>query len=180
MKKILLLVSLAISNISFAQTHIPSKKETANYITSKILSFGPDQDPSQSYYQLKFDDESCALTIKYYQHSIIGTFNEDCYTSETVYFSNLDANSISWDIINSSKTLTMTLVSPNGGFVTLKGKLRPNGSYYAGRFESKVIFYFSVSKVSENSDFQGKFERAVKNLIELCGGSKEEEDPFEK
>lgn len=173
MKSIIVILLLGISRLLNAQKQLPNRSETGGYCASKLNSLSEVENYDFRYDNVKYDDGNCAIIITYSSRY----YGHDYSDFDSVIISNLDANSVVWDITD-NKILRVTISGINGRgiiyYMTTDSK-----EYHLSK-RGKVEFFFSIKKASEVTDFQAKFERALKRLIELCGGKKEEEDPFGK
>lgn len=180
MKKIFTLLLIFFCSIySFAQKTQPTKQETFEYLRGKLLSLST-HDGINGVTDVKFDENACVLQI-FFEN---GKWNE-------IFINNLDANSIAWDIYDPNldpdrpnknivydKLIRITIASINSSSIarnsynSLSSITPDNGNKNYARL------FFDISKAADIPNFQDKITKAVKRLIVLCGGKKEEKDPF--
>lgn len=188
MKKILLTTFILSSYICSAQQSSPSKKETVDYLVSKILAYG------DGIKNVWFDEENCKLTIEYSLEKSSEKFETTdkafyagsrfpCDKSTVVIsqnISSLNANSIAWEL--DKAVLTMQIGARNGFYgdkrtancVGLSDML-PN---VENRGFTRIVF--TTSKVADDPKFQDKIKNAYSRLIALCGGVPLQDDPFDR
>ena len=162
MRQSIILLLILFSLKSYSQS-LPSKTETAQYFTSKLLSINCEC--TFPYKNVTFDENSCVLLIdlNYKQ------FNE-------IYISNLDANSINWEADEAN--ISVSISSMIGTNALKEGNIYSTG-WKNEKYSGVVTFSFSLAKAAEIPKFQSKITKSLKRLIELCGGKKIEKDPFE-
>jgi hypothetical protein len=167
MKKLIALMLIAFSLTCYGQKSLPDKKETADYIKGKLLT------TMQKIKSVEFDENTCILSVKEY-----------CYVGYKFYDSfdyevqNLNANAMTWDVGEDGDGRFMTLtIAPKNGFKAGSCKYY----YRENKVEDANVarFKISIPKAADTPDFQNRIVKAFQRLIELCGGKKEEKDPFE-
>ena len=167
MKKICILFLLTITLFSYGsygQNTQPTKQETFEYFRGKLLSL-------KYYYAHKGDIKDISYNEK---DCIFEIFYDNVFKDEDeIFFGNLDANNITWEISNDKAYLIMTIVSKGGFFACYHFS-----NDYLQNKPSFATFYFNTYKAADIPDFQERMSKAVKRLIELCGGKKEDRDPF--
>lgn len=169
MKKLLLIAFLFSVFVSYGQN--PSKQETFDYIRTKLISLSP-SDGTNNYNKVYTHVDEC--TIQYSRAETPGQ-------TEVTFFSELDANSLSWDIVDVNgngghwnKILRLTIVAQQNG--TASAFVQSDGTI-TKKFQ-KENFSFDMTKAADIPNFQDRMSKAIKRAIELCGGKKEEKDPF--
>lgn len=103
-------------------------------------------------------------------------------TKETckMFFANLDANTIAWDIYDPNKNgenkfaklLRITIAGKQG--VAARKTFNAEGQeveYTNGN--NKTFLSFSLTKAADIPNIQNQLEKALKRLITLCGGEPE-------
>ena len=159
---------LLITTSVYAQTpKLPGKLETAEYIRGKLLSHTT-KDANDGLTEVSFNENNCTLLL----------IQENNLTVEN-YFSNLNANTITWDIFDPSpydapgrhaKLLRLKISS-------IAGKIARTCS--GNKCKTQIAcLWFKLDSIDNVEDFKKKMSKSVKHLIELCGGKEEEKDPF--
>lgn len=164
MRKSLYIVFLLVTSIGYGQP--PNKTETYEYIRNKLLSYGNYE--GVEYLDISFDKDACIL--RRYKHS--GVWEE-------IFIGNLDASSVTFG--RDFYETTMTIASKNG---TIAGKRYPSiSSNTPMEINVKIQFRFKDSPIVHNGDdvqvFKDRIGKAMKRLIELCGGKVDRKDPFD-
>jgi hypothetical protein len=163
---------------------LTEKASLLNFLRAKIMVLAPDSFFFNYMIDAAYNEYNCTLAFACHSRS-------DMNSLRIIDFSQLDANSLVWEIYQPPKyykrSLRLTLIGKNGSG-TIK-EYRYNGHDlsprdYTASFNGEIepasppSFLFDVSKAADIPNFQEEVSKAVKRLIELCGGKKEGKDPF--
>jgi hypothetical protein len=157
---LLLLITLTIGTKTFAQTE-PTLDETVEWIRSKLIAYG------DNIKEVQFDKSNFTLTVSYNEYS--KTNANDAVTN---YISNLNPNSIVWEVFPENGTIRITIPSisskPGSTLYKFSKYTTPNYTKDADRNYTRILF--SMSTFGNEENLQERFTKAMKTLIKLCGG----------
>ena len=177
MKKSIFLISLFVSIISLrTQTVEPSLEETVQWIKTQVLAYGKDVK------EVAWDENRHALIIYYLDVLQKRETNKGTvYLLEIVevdnYISNLTTGSIFWKDYEDGVGLEMYAIDGRVGSKKGSGQMYSNNTSgkngipdpESAKEEDRPVAKIKFLK-SFNKDAQGRFTKAMKRLIYLCGG----------
>lgn len=146
----------------------PDKSTTVEYIRAKLISVGKPGEVSE----VIFDERNCKMTTV--------SASQDW---QDIYWGNLDANTLTWDIYeagNSGKVLKLSITSRSGLIAMRSGSSYSRAHDKPSGKNNQISFLFSISLAADTPNFQERIMKAFQRLIELCGGQGVQKDPFEK
>lgn len=168
------LAVLFLSNFNFVSaqsTSTATLKETLDWIKTKCILYSDKKEYPDNFYKyslgkpidIQISESECSMTFLY--NTVSGVWRY------TIYFSQLNGNSITWKNYKNTSYYEMKIIAREGATASF-GRYPPGGNY-VDKSGTPIRFPYlelEFNFTSEN-DLANRMSNAFKRAIQLCGGS---------